>query len=175
MKYLLLLPVLLLALSCEKMDLPENGFYLNGEQISRIEDDVHGSGNLFGLLGYSFAFSDPAADLHVSLNATSTRVWETGDYEFVIRSIQENGRGLMLARKDGKETARYYELESGTILEEPTVTSRSSGLLDVSGGTTLDDTVVAKVDISFALSNGNAYRIVYYGSFPPRFIYYEDN
>ncbi len=167
-KIALLLLAMATLLSCEKMSSLSNGIYLNGELISRMDGHVSGYAvethiqQLVTL--YSFAVFDDPSGMYVQIDACKN-VWGSDYLWIIIRDNDwEGGRGLLIQKPGiAKEmTVRYYETTTGRTLEEMSIVRQVSGLLEIKEkkGTTSGK---ARVDVSFVLSNGDVYQIVYRG------------
>ena len=171
-KITLLLLALAMLLSCEKTSSLRNGVYLNGELIARM--DGHISGWALGLDSqphetlYCFEFVDVPSSKFVHIEACKN-VWGSDFFVILIRDDRGTdweaiGRGLLITRSGPGEklSARYYETPTGRTLEDVSVVRQVSGLLEIKEkkGTT---TGKARVDVSFVLSNGDEYQIIYRG------------
>ena len=164
-KTVILLLFLSMLLSCEKISSPTNGFYLNGKLISRMDGYVYG---WVDEQGYVFSFTDSLSNktMHIKANGN---VWDSDYVHIMIRDywgmdLERIGRGLIVTKPGpGEEiSGQYYETVTGRMLEEVSPVSQNSGLLVIKEykGTW---TGKASVYISFTLSNGDEYQIVYYG------------
>ena len=166
-KIALLLLAMATLLSCEKMSSLSNGIYLNGELISRMDGHVSGYAveTPQDITLYSFAVFDDPSGMHVQIEACKN-VWGSDYFSIIIRDNDwEGGRGLLIQKPGIAEemTVRYYETTTGRTLEEMSIVRQVSGLLEIKEkkGTT---TGKARVDVSFVLSNGDEYQIVYRGA-----------
>ena len=168
-KIALLLLAVAMLMSCEKMSSLRNGVYLNGERVSNLTDGyAWGSGG-------SFSFQDDNACLRVYIFAekagSGQSIWDSDYLSLTLRPYHsdvypwdEVGQSLSILRRgDGaKDEIRIYELPSQDVLEELTLVRSPSGLLEIKEkkGTL---TGKARIDVSFVLSNGDEYQIVYRG------------
>jgi hypothetical protein len=159
----------------EEFVAPPNGFYLNGELISRMD------GNMYGWInerGYYFGFTDSRSNKMVGIKANRD-VWDSDYVDIMVRDywgmdLERIGRGLTITKAGpGKEmSGRYYETVTGRLLEEVSVVNQNSGLLEIKEikGTW---TGYALVDVSFTLSNGDEYKIFYCGEVDTAHIIYD--
>lgn len=168
-KILFLLLSLSVLLSCDKLSSPANGIYLNGERVSDLADGcAYGFGNYFGYLS-----DKDCIHFYVSARTAGSgrNIWDSKDLILYIRPYhsdvypwEEVGQTLMINRSEYNEIDRkgIYALPSNEVLEELTLVRCPTGLLDVreKKGTT---TGTAHIDISFVLSNGDEYQILYRG------------
>jgi hypothetical protein len=165
-----------LLLSCEKMSSLSNGVYLNGELIARMDGHISGwaAETSLGLDSqphetlYCFGFVDVPSSKFVHIEACKN-VWGSDFFVILIRDDRGTdweaiGRGLSILKPGAGEemTVRYYETPTGRTLEDVSVVRQVSGLLEIKEkkGTT---TGKARVDVSFVLSNGDEYQIIYRG------------
>ena len=169
-KIVLLLLAMATLLSCEKMSSLSNGVYLNGERVSDLADGrAYGFGNCFGYLS-----DKDCIHFYVSARTAGSgrNIWDSKDLLLYIRPYhsdvypwEEVGQTLMINRNEYNEIDRkgIYALPSNEVLEELTLVRCLTGLLDVreKKGTT---TGTAHIDISFVLSNGDEYQILYRGN-----------
>ena len=165
-KIALLLLALAMLLSCEKMSSLSNGIYLNGELISRMDGHVSGYAveTPQDITLYSFAVFDDPSGMHVQIDACKN-VWGSDYLWIIIRDNDwEGGRGLLIQKPGIAEemTVRYYETTTGRTLEEMSIVRQVSGLLEIKEKKETT-TGKARVDVSFVLSNGDEYQIVYRG------------
>lgn len=168
-KILFLLLSLSVLLSCDKLSSHSNGIYLNGERVSDLAD-----GLAYGF-GSSFDYLSDKDCIHFYVYAgiagSGRNIWDSKDLSLYIRPYhsdvypwEEVGQTLMIYRSEYNEIDRkgIYALPSNEVLEELTLVRCLTGLLDVreKKGTT---TGTAHIDISFVLSNGDEYQILYRG------------
>ncbi len=168
-KITLLLLALAMLLSCEKMSPLGNGIYINGEPVSNLTD-----GYAWGFGGaFSFQDSNACKEVHIIAETAGPgkSIWDSeylsigiGPYHSDVYKWEEIGQGLsILRREDGaKDEICIYALPTHDVLEELTLVRCPSGLLEIKEkeGTT---TGKARVDVSFVLSNGDEYQIIYRG------------
>ena len=166
-----------LLLSCEKMSSLSNGVYLNGELIARMDGHIDGCtpdalpDHGIGLRKsgyYLFVCIDDQSGKYVHIEA-SREVWGSDYLMILIRDDRGTdwetiGRGLLIHKygPDEEMSARYYETVTGRTLEEVSVARQVSGLLEIKEKKGAQKGK-ARVDISFTLSNGDEYQIVYRG------------
>lgn len=164
-KYILLLPALLAMLACEKISPLSNGLYLDGQLVYPINTRVNA---YKGFLSFYSQEAGGVIFFSASSYGTGRSVWDSEFLDVVFRDytalddFETSVRCFQLIRNGAEETVQYYRTVSGDIVEELSLKEGRSGTFIVKDRAgTIRGT--ARVDVSFVLSNGEEYHLVYRG------------